>query len=243
MSFSGFENEDRIIEALNGKRVNSLSSNLQQLIKYSFSDYNGLITATKQAGQNKSDLKISIGNESHTYSIKKGTGNSIHQEPIEPFLEFLAQNYGIDVEMKNNLRLFIWGDGTLDGTGKISDRLSAPQFKKQYPQVIETIQNFFNSIKKQLIKRFLIEGGKSDSSAEFAYYGTVQSGVCCKSDKIVDWITNNNSRGAISIGKLTFQAWNRNINGGDKSEKKRGVIQLKWGSIKDDIVVISNGCK
>jgi hypothetical protein len=23
--------------------------------------------------------------------------------------------------------------------------------------------------------------------------------------------------------------------------KKRGVIQLKWGSIKDDIVVISNG--
>jgi hypothetical protein len=31
MSFSGFENEDRIIEALNGKRVDSLSSNLQQL--------------------------------------------------------------------------------------------------------------------------------------------------------------------------------------------------------------------
>jgi hypothetical protein len=240
MSYSGFENEDRIIEALNGKEFNELNYNLQQLIKDSFSQYYGKIEAIKQAGQNKSDLKISIGNESHTYSIKKGTGNSVHQEPIEPFLEFLAQNYGIDVEMKNNLRLFIWGDGTLDGTGKISDRLSAPQFKKQYPQVIETIQNFFNSIKKQLIKRFLIEGVKSDSSAEFVYYGTAQSGVCCKSDKIVDWIVNNNSRGAISIGKLTFQAWNRNINGGDKSEKKRGVIQLKWGSIKDDIVMIAN---
>jgi len=87
-----------------------------------------VIIATKQAGQNKSDLKISIGNESHTYSIKKGTGNSIHQEPIEPFLEFLAQNYGIDEEMKNNLQFFIWGDGTLDERGKISDRLSAPQF-------------------------------------------------------------------------------------------------------------------
>jgi len=240
MSFSGFENEDRIIEALNGKAFESLTANVQELIKSSFSNYVGVITAIKQAGLNKSDLKISIGNESHTYSIKKGTGNSIHQEPIEPFLEFLAQNYGIGEEMKNNLRLFIWGDGTLNGKGNVSDRLKVGEFKKQYPEVIILIQNFFNSIKEPLIKRFLIEGVQSNSSAEFVYYGTDQNGICCKSDKIVDWIANNPSNGAISIGKLTFQAWNRNINGGDKSEKKRGVIQLKWGSIKDDIQVIAN---
>jgi len=149
-------------------------------------------------------------------------------------------NYEITPQEQNNIRLFIWGDGTLDGKGSISDRLSAPQFKKKYPQIIESIQTFFNSIKKPLIKRFLIDGAKSDSSAEFVYYGTVDNGVCCKSDKIVDWIEKNCSNGAISIGKLTFQAWNRNINGGTKSENKRGVIQLKWGSIKDDIVVISN---
>ena len=240
MNFSGFDNEDNIIKAFNDKLITELNQNLQQLIKTSFSNYNGTIKAIKQAGQNKSDLKISIGNESHTYSVKKGTGNSIHQEPIEPFLEFLAQNYAINKEMKNNLRLFIWGDGTLDGSGNVANRLSAPQFKKQYPQIIESIQNFFNSIKKPLIKRFLIEGVHSNSSAEFVYYGTVENGTCCKSDKIVDWIANNSSKGAISIGKLSFQAWNRNINGGDKSEKKRGVIQVKWGSIKDDIVVISN---
>jgi hypothetical protein len=240
MSYSGFENEDRLIEALNGKRFNELNSNLQKLIGNSFSNINGVISAIKEAGQNKSDLKIIIGNESHTYSIKKGTGNSIHQEPIEPFLEFLAQNYQIDNQMKDNLRFFIWGDGTLDGTGNVSDRLSAPQLKKQYPQLIDSIQQFFNSIKKPLIKRFLIEGVQSNSSAEFVYYGSVERGIVCKSDKIVDWIATNSSKGAISIGKLTFQAWNRNINGGDKSEKKRGVIQLKWGSIKDDIVVIAN---
>jgi hypothetical protein len=59
----------------------------------------------------------------------------------------LAQNYGINEEMKNNIRFFIWGDGTLDGSGKASDRLrlSAPQFKK----------------------RFLIEDVQSNSSAEF----------------------------------------------------------------------------
>ena len=241
MSYSGFENEDRIILALNGKNFNELNGNLQQLIKSSFSTYDSIVKTTKQAGQNKSDLKITIGSESHTYSIKKGTGNSIHQEPIEPFLEFLAKYYNINKEMKNNLRLFIWGDNTLDGTGKVSDRLSAIQFKKKYPRIVESIQHFFDSIKKPLIKRFLIDGVRSSSSAEFVYYGTVNNGVCCKSDKIVDWISTHKANGAIHIGKLTFQAWNRNINGGDKSEKKRGVIQLKWGSIKDDIVVIANG--
>ena len=240
MSYSGFENEDKIRNALNGKKFDELSENLQKLIKNSFIAFDGVLIATKQAGQNKSDLKITIGNESHTYSIKKGTGNSIHQEPIEPFLKFLEANYNITNDTKDNLRLFIWGDGTVDGSGEVKNRLSVSQFKKLYPNEINDIQNFFDAIKEPLVRRFLIEGVGSSSSAEFIYYGTVENGVCCESNKILEWILNNDSNGAISIGKLTFQAWNRNINGGDKSEKKRGVIQLKWGSIKDDIVVISH---
>jgi len=39
MSYSGFENEDKIIDALNGKEFNELNTNLQQLIKDSFSNY------------------------------------------------------------------------------------------------------------------------------------------------------------------------------------------------------------
>lgn len=180
MSYSGFDNEDRILESLSGKQFYQLNENLQEMIKNSFVNYEGIIQCIKQAGQNKSDLKITIEDESHTYSIKKGTGNSIHQEPVEPFLEFLAQNYGIDEHMKNSLRLFVWGDNTLDGSGRVEDRLSAPQFKKKYPEVVEAIQQFFNTIKNPLIKRFLIEGVQSNSSAEFVYYGTVEDGVCCK---------------------------------------------------------------
>jgi len=238
MSYSGFENENKIREALHNKKISELNSNLQQLIKDSFSIYEGVIVCVKEAGQNKSDLKITIGRESHTYSIKKGTGNSIHQEPIEPFLEFLDKNYSISETVKNDLRLFIWGDKTLDGSGLVEDRLSVSQFKKVYLSNIKNIQDFFNSIEKDLIKRFLIEGVASNSSAEYIYYGDIENGTCCKSDKVLNWVLAHKSNGAISIGKLTFQAWNRNINGGDKSEKKRGVIQLKWGSIKDDIKVI-----
>ena len=42
-----------------------------------------------------------------------------------------------------------------------------------------------------------------------------------------------------SVGGLTFQAWNRNINGGDKSENKRGVVQLKWGNIGRDLLNVT----
>jgi hypothetical protein len=239
MNSSGFDNENEIKISLNNKKIEDLNQNLQKLIRDSFNNYGGTIKCSKQAGKNKSDLKINIGNESHTYSIKKGTGNSIHQEAIEDFLKFL-DNYSITNQTKNNLRFFIWGDETINGTGQVKNRLSAPKFQKKYPEKVSEIQDFFKNIKEELIQRFVIIGAKSEISAEFIYYGTTHEGTCCKSSKVATWISNNPSNGAINIGRLTFQAWNRNINGGDKSEKKRGVIQLKWGSIKDDIKIIYN---
>ena len=66
---SGFDNEDIIINALHNKKFEELNENLQELIKYCFANYNEPISCEKQAGQNKSDLKITIGNESYTYSV------------------------------------------------------------------------------------------------------------------------------------------------------------------------------
>jgi hypothetical protein len=237
---SGFQNEKNILNALHGKSFDSLNKNLQLLIQNSFTNYDGVIKCVKEAGRNKSDLKIIIKDESHTYSVKKGSGNSIHQEKIEPFLEFLDNEFSISENTKNSIRFFIWGDKTYNGTGRVEDRLSASKFKKNYPEIILDIQNFFDTIKEPLIRRFLIDGVSSDSSAEFIYYGTVDSGICCKRDKVLEWVLNNHAKGAISIGRLNFQAWNRNLNGGDKSESKRGVIQLKWASIKEDLKAISD---
>ncbi|MFK2822521.1 hypothetical protein ACH5BK_06015 [Arcobacter sp. YIC-80] len=233
---SGFDNEDKIIDALHNKTFNQINTNLQELIKYCFTNYNGTILCEKQAGQNKSDLKITIGSESYTYSIKKGTGNSVHQEPVSKFIDFLKENYSITAQLENDIKFFIWGDDTFDGTGEVKNRLSAPKFKKQHPDIIKRINDFFTPLKKDLIKRFVIDGADcSTFSSDYIYYGNEMEGVCCKSEKALDWLSENNSNGAIPIGRLSFQAWNRNINGGDKSEHKRGVIQLKWGSIKEDI--------
>ena len=92
-----------------------------------------------------------------------------------------------------------------------------------------------------LLQRFLADGKDANHPAEYIYHGTKDEGICCEMDKAMDWLCRQeNRRASIPVGKLTFQAWNRNINGGDRSEDKRGVIQIKWADIKSDLTVIYN---
>lgn len=126
---------------------------------------------------NKTDLIIEFNSTHYNLSIKKGTGNSIHQEKVEEFISFLKEEYNISDELKNDILCFIWGDGTLDGTGAVFDRINAAQFKRRYPEKIENIKEFFHENKKDLIERFLIKGIKSDSSPDYMYYGTPEEGI------------------------------------------------------------------
>jgi len=235
MKNEGFINEKNLLTALHQKNYGQLNPNLQKLIAQSFKNHHGTILCQQEAGANKSDLRITIGQESHSYSIKRGAGNSIHQEPIKEFITYLQKEHNISNETSKNLQRFIWADGTSDGTGKIKNRLSSKKFKKKYPYTIENIQKFFDTIKEPLIRRFLINGTKSQSPAEFLYYGTVKRGTVCKSEEVLNWLTTHHSKATLHIGKLSFQAWNRNLKGKRKAEKKRGAIQIKWGGLKKDI--------
>ena len=245
MSKDGFENENLLIENLNNKKFIDLNENLKRFIKYIDKDIkmNDLIFCEKHAGMNKTDLTITVNNKNYNISVKMGTGNSVHQENLNDFINFLKDNYDdLTDDIINAIKLFIWGDGTLDGTGKIEDRVDARTFNKENPELIKIIKDFFYNHKHDLIKRFLIMGLKSEIAPDFIYYGSVDEGICISSDYALKWLCadENEVNSTIPIGRLTFQAWNRNINGGNKSENKRGVIQLKWAQIKNDIVIMNN---
>ena len=168
------------------------------------------------------------------YSVKKGTGNSVHQEPIEDFIVFLKTNFEDDTTVFNDLRHFIWGDGTLDGKGDILNRISASKYKNTFPLKVKNIQDYFDKHKKDLLVRFIITGAISNKKADYLFFGDINDCYVVSDDDMINFALNVNKR-PISIGVLTFQAWNRNINGGNKSEKKRGQIQLKWGGLKENI--------
>lgn len=245
MGKDGFDNETLLMNALANKKYSELNDNLKKTVTYISEkpiDDNEIINAYKIGGVNKTDLVIEFNSTPYNLSIKKGTGNSVHQEKVEDFISFLKEEYNIPDDLKNDILFFIWGDGTLDGTGEVSDRLSAIQFKNKYPDKIENIRKFFHEHKRELIERFLIKGLRSDSSPDYMYYGTPEEGTIVNANDALDWLSddaNEKTGTPLPIGRLTFQAWNRNINGGDKSEKKRGVIQLKWASVGQDLKTIS----
>ena len=248
MGKDGFENENLILFALNNKKFSELNENLKKMVIELDNNIsqNTLIKSYKKAGINKTDLIIEVNGFDYNVSIKKGTGNSVHQEKVEEFIDFLDEKYSISEELANDIRFFIWGDGTFDGTGNVSDRLSAAEFKSKYPNIVRNLKQFFHIHKRDLIERFVIKGSKSHSTPDFLYYGTPEEGIIVKSEDVLNWLSddkNEKSSSPIPIGRLTFQAWNRNINGGNKSEKKRGVIQLKWSSVGKDLPIIYEEAK
>ena len=233
---NGFENENEIITELNSKCFHSLSSDMQNVImKINNNLVPDEISATKYAGQNKADLCIKINNYEYYVSVKKGTGNSVHQESVEGFILFLKTNFEDNISVFNDIRHFVWGDLTLDGTGNPKKRISALKYKNIFPAKIINIQNYFNKYKRELLERFLITGVKSNKQADYILYGNINSCHIAHKDQILNFAINSKKK-EISIGVLSFQAWNRNLNCGDKSEHKRGQIQLKWGAINDDIL-------
>lgn len=244
VSNDGFDNETALVLALDGKTFGSLNPNLQKAVKVMFPSVQAgdLLGCQKKGGTDKADIEVSLGSERRKISIKKGSGNSVHQEPVENFIAYLREEFGDDEDVFNPLRHFIWGDESLDGSSHQSLRMDARAYAKRYEDNVELIKNYFRDKKDKLIHRFILQGAKGNNVPDFIYYGDIDNGYCVSSEKILEYMTDgsNESRSVIPIGPLTFQAWNRAIEVETKSEAKRGVIQLKFPSIREVMEQLAN---
>lgn len=234
MSKDGFDNELVIITYLNWKKYIQLNDNMKAFIRFMFPNIkdSDLILATWKWWTNKADIIITVNNISKNISIKKWTWNSVHQEPVEEFILFLNETYNIDELLANDIRCFIWGDRTLNWKWLKSNRISATQFKKQYPEKVKNISDFFNKIQKDLVYRFVVVGSKSKFSIDYVYHWNIELWLWNSAENIVEEICKpeNKTKWAVPVWALTFQAWNRAIWVNSTSEHKRWVIQLKfWG--------------
>lgn len=243
---SGFENEDELIEYLNSKKIKDLNSNMKDFIFFIFGniDEENIIQATSGKSGQKPDMIITINNVIKRISIKKGTGNSVHQEKVDVFVEFL-ESINISNETINKLLKFHWGDGTIDGTG--SQRISSSDYKQQFPEEIEMINKEFNKEKniKEFIYRFIMQGKSDDYDiVDALYYGNVNEGHWASKDEIIEYVVNNIfNLNSIHFGPLTYQIWNRCLNFNPNTENRRRVMQVKWGSLLNDLLIIERNRK
>jgi hypothetical protein len=140
-------------------------------------------------------------------------------------------------ELSDFIRLFIWWDWTIDWSWDKNNRINTKKFQEQNPEIIEEIKLYFDNIKDKLVERFIILWPKSNIKPDAIYHGTIEHWYWNDSFAVLSLIClpENISRWAIPVWSLTFQAWNRAINW-DKSEHKRGVIQLKFPGILNYLI-------
>lgn len=238
---SGFQNETDLINALSNKIYAELNDNLKKFILFLFPQVNTndkIKCYSGMVGQ-KTDIIIEVNNNKKNVSVKKGSGNSVHQEDIDLFIDFLT-TLDISEEAKIELLRYHWADGTTDGSGSI--RVSSAEYKAEHKKEIDLINRELNKRESliKLITRVLFKGkDKNFDEADVVYYGTINKGHWATKYEIIKYMLNNKfDINSIHFGPLTYQIWNRCLNFNPNTENRRNVMQVKWGSLERDLLII-----
>ena len=234
----GFRNQEYIIDSINGRCFKDLNSNLRNLVKIAFPEIkNKDIIFSEKIRDNKlkPKMKLSLNGDCKYFTIKMGSGNSVHQEKLEDFINFLY-SMGFNKELEEVLRYFVYGDGTLDGFGRLRDRMNETQVIEKLGENILPLNLFFYNNRIKIAKRFLQYGAYSDLPSDYIYYGTENNGITVPFEKIMDYIYEYQPRNDhLYVGPLTIQTWNRNLSGKSDYEYKRNSIQVKWSTLDFDL--------
>lgn len=247
---TGFKNEKQLLNTINNKTIAEIS---QEHIKdFLYELYPEIknddmiiceepeLYEVKRKGKKfninpKQDLIITVQENSKYISVKEGNGNSVHQEPLEQFIEFLVDELRAPSNVVESLKKYHWGDGTLTGNGKKENRLKNKALKNEYEKEINIVQNFYDKNKYKIAKRAMITGAYHDNQSyvDYIYHGTIEEGVWCSADQALNIICNpENIRKPISVGLLTFQNQNRNTTLNKNKENARKSIQFKWSGME-----------
>ena len=242
MKNEGFFNEDELIFNLNDRKIVDLSLALQTMLKHLFGvlDYEKVISCTKADGFIKPDLIIKYDGIVKKISVKTGESNTLHAERINTFCTFL-QNIGVSNETIETIKLFQYGDGTTDGSGKY--RLNHHQAYFEYAERIKLANIELNQtpIRNEILERVMFQGvDPLAPSADAIYHGDKNNGILITKKQILehiykkDWSYLEN----LHVGPLLIAAKARYLNKMDINNKNRHYIQLYWPKMKRDCCYI-----
>lgn len=239
---NGYENEHIFINNLNDYKFKDLNILLQEVILYLYPNIsdNDIIKAYKYGRYAKADIVVSVNDIKYGISLKVGHKNSIHLESIKRFTNYLS-NIDVSNEIIDIFLRYIYSDGTNNNTGKV--RLSNKIYLNNNQDDIVKLNNFFNTHKSVLIKRFLIDTYVNYKiKANIFIHGTVNDFIWISAEEAQTFLENiiNDSK-SVHCGNLYIQNWNKNILRNNKYEHCREYIQIKWFSLYDDMIrIIAN---
>lgn len=244
MKNNGIRNEYIFIEKINNRKLNELSFLLQELILFLFPNIkqDSIIKCYKNIEYEKGDICIKVGYKIKYISIKMGHRNSVHCETLKKFKKFL-KSININKNIINEIVRYQYGDGTLDGSGKV--RKSVSEYKLENKNTISIINKELNKlyVLKKIINRFIIQGTQWHThKIDLLIYGTVEDFFFITPKEIYSYILSKKDieSSAIHFSCLTYQPMSRVLDFNEKMEYMRNWIQIKWYNLEDNIIELMN---
>ena len=239
----GYMNENKIIFELNRKQFCELSNHWKEILIKMFGDiYDDEIIKCRLIGREcKTDIEICIRDQKRNVSIKSGDGVSVHYEHIESFLEFLKL---INISNESLLFLKKFQYGIIDENNCDNKLISTKDLKTFYNDEINILNNELNNINiiEKIIYRCIIKGRSPyHQEIDYLYYGDEKIGYILSKEELIKYLPRVSIyTKSIHAGPLTFQAANRNVSKESFNHYKKDYIQIKWRTIKKDILSILN---
>lgn len=233
----GYQNEIDFINYLNNKKYKEVNILFQELLKQLYPNIreNDVIGAYKYGRYAKVDMVIRVNNIEKGISIKSGSKNSVHIEPIDKFIMYLKS---LNLTKTEQLLRYLYSDGTNNNSGRI--RQSSSEYKKNHKSDIIEINKELEKIKNDLIRRFLIETDVNYKiKVDMFIIGNLEDFLWSTKEEVVHYLTNTSQESTgVHVSNLFIQNWNKNLKYNPRYEYCRNYVQIKWYSIFDDIIKI-----
>ena len=236
--------EDKIVHAIDGRRFAQIPNNLKCLIEALYVAVNDdeVVYCEKTEDWIKPDIILEIDGVKKYVSIKTGRAENVHNENFPYFIDYL-RNEGISEPTIETIALFHYGDGTLDGTGKV---------RKPYFDIMLELKDRIEDANKELNyrKEFVLSimyhclfRGKdlTNPSIDAVYFGNEKFGIVATKKQIITYITKRSFGffNNLHIGPLLLRPHSRYVNRSVEDERNRNRIVIYWPNLNADLEYIS----
>ncbi len=239
----GIKNEYAFANYFDNHKIKDLNEQSQDLIFNLYGiifDKNQKIECWRSKYFEKADIKIRINGIIKGISIKTGKQCSMHQENKQTFYKFLSK-----IGISNNI--IIKFDNFMKG--KINNqKVTGKEYMKIYNEDIKEIIKAFNEYysKTNMIIRFLFQGNDFQKyGCDAIIYGNPNDFIWATKDEILFYLINNPSKltGCLYVSNLNIKNYDRNLNNNQIRIKNQDDIQVKWYTLYEDLLTISENRK
>lgn len=233
----GLFKEEQMVVSLNNKLFSELSGYLRLFITklYGIIQENDLIKAEIVPDYQKPDFCVTVNEVTHYISMKNGVVVTLQQLDIDKFCLYLKENK-ISNETIETIRLFHYGDGTLDGTGK--ERLDYQSIMPTLAKCIARANFELNRNKAfvwQTVEKCIFKGFSEEKiPAEFLYFGDTEDGYIVSNEIVKKEVCTRyyGFYDNLHVGPILFRPHARYAGKKILNEKYRRSVDFYWPNLE-----------